>query len=179
MALPVPPNAAGIVPPLPPANPPTVADARAAQEYAVMVRLSHQSGALGAATDADVVASAEYKLNVLSQPVAPAWFAPMKAQLNRIESMVGQVSNANKSNGYTYPFTIIHFNNNAPVNPGVDPTTVGLPALTDVAIIANLNNAQVDAYCQGYGIPMDAATYIERKQRIAQHIGCHDLGALA
>ncbi|KAF9023884.1 hypothetical protein BDZ89DRAFT_1114889 [Hymenopellis radicata] len=187
MALLVPANAAGIVPPLAPALSPTVADARAAQEYSVKVYQSHQSGAPGTATNADVVAAAEYEHSILSQrgaAAAPPWFAAVQAQLNRIEdrlgtieSRLGKVSNATNGSGHTYTFDVINFNNNAPVNSGVDPTTIGLPALTSITPIDNLTHAQVNRYCQGYGLAV-GGPYRQRKRAIARHIGCHDLGVL-
>ncbi|KAF9051200.1 hypothetical protein BDZ89DRAFT_1057053 [Hymenopellis radicata] len=101
---------------------------------------------------------------------APAWFAPVQAQLNRIEDTLAKLTNANNGNGHTYSFIIVNFNDNAPA-------ISRLPALLNVAAIANLTYAQVNAYCQGYGIPMGTTSYMERKIGIARHIGCRDLGA--
>ncbi|KAF9017717.1 hypothetical protein BDZ89DRAFT_1074563 [Hymenopellis radicata] len=173
MALLVPANAAGIVPPLAPALPPTVADAR--------LRKNTLIGSPGTATNADVVAAAEYEHSILSHRAGAGKYLALnvigRSQNYQISRRTSMVSNATNGNGHTYPFDIINFNNNAPVNPGVDPTTIGLPALTSVTAINNLTHAEVNTYCQGYGIAAGGA-YRHRKRAIARHIGCHDLGVL-
>lgn len=50
----------------------------------------------------------------------------------------------------------------------------GLPALTSIADIHQLNHADVDRYCQGYGVPL-GGQYTVRKRAIALHIGAQDL----
>ncbi|KAJ6544572.1 hypothetical protein DFH09DRAFT_1389875, partial [Mycena vulgaris] len=88
-------------------------------------------------------------------------------RLDSIQREVALNGNMEKGTGYKHPYAEVLFVDGS--RPSV--AVPALPALLNVDAIRNLTEAEAAQYLLGFGLaPIE--TFIDRKNRIAEHVGC-------
>ncbi|KAJ6544611.1 hypothetical protein DFH09DRAFT_1367812 [Mycena vulgaris] len=91
----------------------------------------------------------------------------LDCRLDSIQREVALNGNMEKGTGYKHPYAEVLFVDGS--RPSV--AVPALPALLNVDAIRNLTEAEAAQYLLGFGLaPIE--TFIDRKNRIAEHVGC-------